>query len=735
VFAALGHWVFRWRWAIIGVWVVLLATALPLAPRAGAALKGGFGEVDTEARRALRLLERDLGLTPTVHTLVYHSDRLTVDDPAFRQEAQDSLQRLAALPAFHHLVTYLNSPNPYLVSGDRHTTYALLWMELSGDEGLERVGEVRQALRTPTLQTWVTGPAAIFADLNAVSEQDLRRAEIISFPLVMIALLVVFGTAVAASLPLIMGAVSLVVTLAILYLVSQVTEMSVFSLNMASLLGLGVAIDYSLLLVSRFREELARGQTEEALVRTLTTAGRALLFAGLTTVLGLLGLLLFRFMMLRSIGIGGVVVVGLSVLVALTLLPAILGVLGPRVNALPVLPRRRLAQGFWERWARAVMRHPLLVLLPAIAFLVLLGLPFRQVRVGTPWASVLPSGAEARQGWDLLARQFGEGELSPVVVAVTSPTAVLRPENVAALYGYTQELAQDPRVQRVESIVTLDPRLTLEAYQALYRDPEQVPLPQVQAVVKELASQRTTMVRVISPHLANSEEAKALVRELRRKPIGGDLQTQVTGSAATLIDVVAVLYHDFPYALAFVVGSIYLVLLVLFRSVVLPAKAVLMNTLSILASYGALVFIFQQGHFQGLLGFQAEGYLEATIPILLFCILFGLSMDYEVFLLSRVKEIYDVSGDNSASVAQGLERTAGIITSAALIIVLVSAAFATGEVIVVKSLGVGIALAIFVDATVVRALLVPSLMRLLGDWNWWAPRFIKRLLPGFPPGH
>jgi RND superfamily putative drug exporter len=228
----------------------------------------------------------------------------------------------------------------------------------------------------------------------------------------------------------------------------------------------------------------------------------------------------------------------------------------------------------------------------------------------------------------------------------------------------------------------------------------------------------------------SSEEAKGLVRDLRQRPIGGDLRTQVTGSAASLLDVVGALYRDFPYALVFVVGSIYLVLLVLFRSVILPAKAVLMNTLSILASYGALVFVFQQGHFQSLLGFQAEGFVEATIPILLFCILFGLSMDYEVFLLSRVKETYDATGDNTASVARGLERTGRIITSAALIMVLVSAAFATGDIIVVKSLGVGIALAILVDATVVRALLVPSLMRLMGDWNWWAPRFIRRLLPG-----
>ena len=490
-------------------------------------------------------------------------------------------------------------------------------------------------------------------------------------------------------------------------------------------------------LVPEFRRSLNRSDQ----LRVLVT-GSAPIFADL----GLAGLTLIGVTGLRSLGLGGVIVVSLSVALALTLIPAVLGALGYRVNALRVLPGGALREtGRWAWLATRVMRHPLLVLLPILVFLLPLGSPFLRVRLGTPFASILPRGAEARQGWDLLNQEFGEGQVSPTLVVVSSDGTVRTPERVGALYDYTRELAGLPGVTGVQSIVGPDLRLggdngvlstaalDKEAFQRFLSRPDLIPIPElrerVQATLGELSAEDATFIRVFNDYPTNSPEARQLVKEIRSFNPGEGLSRHVSGATAGLMDGTSALYREVPKALAFVVVSIYLALLVLFRSVVLPLKAVVMNFLSISASFGALVFIFQEGHFQGLLNFQAQGYLEASVPVILFAILYGLSMDYEVFLLARVKEEYDLSGDNTASVALGLERTGRIITSAAMILVVVAGSFAIGDNVIVKALGVGTALAVFLDATVVRALLVPATMRLLGRWNWWAPSFLQRWLP------
>jgi putative drug exporter of the RND superfamily len=377
------------------------------------------------------------------------------------------------------------------------------------------------------------------------------------------------------------------------------------------------------------------------------------------------------------------------------------------------------------------MARPWRFFLPALAFVLLLGWPFTHVRLSSPDASILPRSVPSRQGYDLLVRQFGAGALEPVAVAVRTGDggSVYERGNLDALFDFTHTLAADPRVARVDSIVTLDPRLGREQYALLYRDPARIGEPYARQFAQRFARGDTALVSIVLKAAPVSDEAKSFVRDLRGTQPPGTLTLQVTGTTAGVLDVVDELYRDFPLALLGVVLATYAILFALLRSVLLPLKAIAMNALSLLASYGALVWVFQDGHLSRLLGFAPLGFVEASLPIIMFCTLFGVSMDYEVFLLSRIREAYLETGDNAASVAAGLERSGRIITSAALIVVVVAGSFVTASIVLIKALGLGVALAVLLDATVIRALLVPATMRLLGDWNWWLPGPLRGLLP------
>jgi RND superfamily putative drug exporter len=367
--------------------------------------------------------------------------------------------------------------------------------------------------------------------------------------------------------------------------------------------------------------------------------------------------------------------------------------------------------------------------LPVLFLLLLLGVPFLSVRLAAPDASILPRDVPSRQAYDLLQSRFDGNELTPILLAVQTRGPVLDQQNVDALYDYVRQIAADPRVQRVDSIVSLDPRLTLAQYEAMYMHPNLIADPYIKTALTSLAADDTTLVEVISKYGMLDPNSEALVQAIRNTPPPGGMRVLVDGGTGGVIDYVNILYRDFPRALLLVALITYVILLLLFRSVVLPLKAIAMNTLSILASYGALVYVFQEGHFSTLLNFVPLGFVEASAPILMFCALFGLSMDYEVFLLSRVKESWEATHDNTLSVAVGLERSGRIVTSAALIVVVVSLSFVTANMILVKALGLGMALAVALDATLVRGLLVPATMRLLGSWNWWWPRWLDRLIP------
>jgi RND superfamily putative drug exporter len=730
MFYRLGRFAARYRWWIVGVWMFAMAVALPFAPQASGVLQsGGFISPDAESQRAVDLLTRKLNVQSTIVQVLFTSRAYTADDPRFALEAERALAGLRSWSEVASITSFTD--NPRQISLDRHAAYADVALNIDSDSAPKLLPElVGRLTKVPDLQESVGGSPVFYADIQAVSERDLRRAEMLAFPFAIIALLLVFRTVVAAVLPALVGGAAVLVTLAIIFGLGQLTPLSIFVLNITTLFGLGLGVDYSLFMVSRFREELKRGRAlEEAVAITVATAGRAVTFSGFTVSIGLLGLVLFPVNMLRSVGLGGVLVVVMAVLAAITLLPAAMSILGTRINALPVrLPRwwkRRQPQaehpGFWYRLSHFVMRYPVRTFVPVLLILVALGLPFLNVRFSSPDASILPKDVPSRQAYDLLATRFAAQETTPIVLAVQTRGNVMTPANIRALYTYVRRIEADPRVARVDSIVSADPRFTLDQYELLYLHPQLNIDPYLSALVQSTVSGNTLAIQVISKYDALDQRSQELAQTIRNTPPGAGMSVLVTGVSAANIDYVNSLYTAFPVAILLVALVTYIVLFFFFRSVVLPLKAILMNTLSILASYGALVIIFQNGFLHQVLGFTPLGFVEASSPILLFCALFGLSMDYEVFLLSRVQEAFWQTGDNRQAVALGLERSGGIITSAAVIVIVVSACFATADMILVKALGLGMALAVALDATLVRGLLVPATMRLLGNWNWWLP--------------
>ncbi len=737
-FDRLGRFAVRRRWWIVATWAFLLLAALPFAPQAPGALSaGGFILDDLESARAKQVLQEELGAEPSAFVLVYSSDTLQAGTREWLAAVNEATAGVGTAPHVTRILSHALSPRQ--VSADGRTAYDIVFLDLPPDDSPDAIPPVEAALRdVPGLRVQIAGGPAFYGDVQAVTESDLRRSELISLPLAALALLLVFGSLVAAGVPLAVGGASVLVALAGIFLVASVIPMSIFVLNLATLLGLGLGVDYSLLMTSRFREELARREGPDRVVEavrvTVATAGRAVFFSGLTVLLGLLGLVLFEFMILRSVGIAGAIVVGLTVAAALTLLPAILAILGTRIDRLSV---RKVtvepgSDGPWARLARRVMRHPVAVLVPTLSILLLLGVPFLNVRFNAPDATILPSSVPSREAYDVLAREFGEGEFAPLVVAVRTTGDAASPGNVAALYDYSRRLAADPRISRVASLVDLDERLTLEQYQLLYGSPAGPPDRFVAATLAASTKGNLTAFTITTPYGPNNPEARALVREMRdpASPLAppAGVSILVGGGAADVDDVVSRVWADFPRTAAFIVLTTFLVLFVLLRSVVLPIKALVMNTLSIVASFGALVWIFQDGNLSALLGFQPLGFVETTLPVILFCVLFGLSMDYEVFLLSRMKEAWDKTGDNTEAVARGLERSGRIVSSAALIVVVVAGSFAFADIVLIKALGLGVAIAVALDATIVRALLVPATMRLLGKWNWWVPSRLDRAL-------
>jgi RND superfamily putative drug exporter len=738
-----GGFVHRHRWWVLIASLLVFAASAAVLSR-GATLNNS-NTFHFESSQGLAL-ETDQLPTSIANgfEVVLGSPSLSVGSPAFAEAVTDALaplrrdRRVEAI-----LLPPLDSPTAKssLISGDRHWVAAEVGLyETNFDAAAQIFPSLRAEVHSSVLTVHAAGDLALDSSFNIRSEQDLQRADV-SIPAALILLVIVFGSVVAALLCLGVGLVAVAGGLAAMYTLAHHTDVSTYALNVVVILGLGIAIDYSLFIVSRFREELGRRQSvEAALAVTMRTAGTAVAFSGITVAVGATALLFYSGTILTSMGLSGSFVVVISVVYALSFLPALLAILGERVNRWRpgslLRPFRRAGAtaggrdpaspttGFWSRLANLVMRRPVAVLLPCIALLLLAGSPLADLHLAEADVTLLPPGDDARQGTELLTQLFGEGNAIDVVLAFSGSPYL--PANVATAYAMGQRLTSLSGISSVTSYVNLPGVSGLTAYQALYADGTASLQPEVSAEVTQITGRTIAVLRAYTPFPQSSDQAQAVLRDIRAHDQVDGAQALVTGDTAFDVDYVQYMLDQTPWAVAYVMVVTFLLLALLLRSVVLPLKAVVMNLLSLSAAFGALVFIFQQGHLSGLLDFSPEP-LDPTIPVLIFCVVFGLSMDYEVFLLTRMREAWDEHADNRLAVASGLQASGRLVTGAAAIMVTVFAVFGlVSSVVIIKALGLGMAIAIFVDATVVRALVVPAVMRLIGPVNWWAPRWMRR---------
>ncbi|MEO3826135.1 MMPL family transporter [Actinomadura sp. B10D3] len=697
MFERWGRWVHRRRRWVLAVAAAALVFAGVWGTGVFGALSssGGFDTPGSESAKAAQIAERDLG-RDAADVVILYEGKTTVDDPAYRAAVEKAL---GALPSdkVARASTYWTTGAPQFVSGDRTATYAVL--QLAGSDPAARQDSY-DAIADDLdragggLTAKVGGAIGTEVAINERVSADIGRAEGMAMPILLVLLVLIFGGLVSASLPLLVGGLAILGSFTALHALTYVTDVSIFAVNITTFLGLGLAIDYGLFMVSRFREEIGRdGATgPDALAATMATAGRTVAVSGVTVAVSLSGLLLFDQNFLVSMGYGGIATVFVCMVGALTVLPALLAVLGPKVNALPVRRRRRAAEsrfdGWWGRVARSVMRRPVIYVVATVALLLALGAPFLRINWGGVDAKVLPDGTEARVVSETLETGFARNSTSPIEAVVTGTS------DQAAIQAYGARLDAVPGV--TGATVTGSDGTTTRIALRYEADP-------------------------------NSGAARDLVQQVRDVPPPDGAQAYVGGVTADVVDQLDSLGSTLPWLAVVVGGATFILLFLAFGSVLLPLKAILMNMLSLSATFGAVVLIFQDGHLSDALGFTATGSIAPAMPILMLAMLFGISMDYEVFLLSRVREQYDLTGSNTAAVASGVQRTGAIITSAALLFIVVIGAFATSGITFIKMTGVGMAIAILMDATIVRALLVPATMRLLGRANWWAPGPLARL--------
>ena len=710
----LGRLTVKWRWWIlIGTVIGLVAAGAYGGGVAEVLSGGGFSDPNAESVTAAEILEDEFDAGNPNFILLVEATEGTVDDPAVAQVGMQLTEELSADEDVGQAVSYWSLQAPPLASTDQSQALILARIDGSEEHMMERAEEL-SAHFTGThgpVEVGVGGQAEVFRQVNEQIEKDLARAEMITFPIILILLILVFGSAVAAGLPLTVGVISVIGTFLILRILASFTDVSIYALNLTTMMGLGLGIDYSLFMVSRYREELRRGMdTEAAVVRTVETAGRTVLFSGLTVAVSLAALMVFPLFFLRSFAYAGIAVVIMAALGALIGLPALLAVLGHRVDKF-VLFRRKPKQehtGFWHRLAVFVMKRPVVVALSVVAILLVLGAPFLNVQFGLPDDRVLPEETSSRQVQDQIRANFTSEEAAALQAVTTGiDTAGVEADIVA----FSEQLSELDNVARVDSL------------SGSYAQGEQVAPPNDASL--RFAADDATWFSIVPSVEPISPAGEQLVADIRSAE--GPFDLQVTGPSANLVDSKESLFGRAPLAALWIGIVTFIVLFLMTGSVLVPIKALLLNLLSLTAAFGAMVWIFQEGNWSGVLDFTPTGTIDSTNPILMFCVAFGLSMDYEVFLLSRIKEEHDRTGDNEASVAMGIEKTGGLVTAAAATIAVVFLAFSTSGITFIKLIGIGLALAVIMDATLIRGTLVPAFMRLAGEWNWWAPRPLKRI--------
>lgn len=722
------------------------AVLVPVAALFGAGVlrelqPGGFRDPEAESSIVADMTRRFVaGDLVVLYSLQPGNSAGTVDDIEGFAALAEALTRAEADPDVARVVSFVSTGAPWLVSRDRTRTVALVTLKGNDVAKVAAAARLRPAFAAAGFDVQFGGYTPVFQGITSTVEHDLRRAELYALPLTLLLLLLLFRSVVSAAIPVILGGCAIAFSLAILRALHTVSDVTIFAANVATILGLGLAIDYSLFVLMRFREELPKVGERRAIVRAMATAGRAVAFSGTTVAVSLCGLFVFPHGVLRSVAIGGIAVTLATVLLALTLLPALLALIGKHIDALRIpfglpLPHERANATVpprepdaeeradpWHRLAGLVMRFPIITGVAVVTLLVVLAAPFVRLAPSIADARSLPRGDEARTAQEIIDREFQPHLTTPHDVVVVLEQGAWTHARLLELDGFSKRMQAIPGVAMVTGPLSVLPGDPARAATLLLANDDSS-----RAVRALFLDGDTARFAVLSQFAVDDARALEQVELLRRALPPPGTRALVGGQAAWVVDVRHALRVHTPAMVAFIAVAMTLVLFLVFGSLVLPLKAIAMNLLSLTASFGAIVWVFQEGRLTSLFHFEPLGTTESSVPVLMFAIVFGLSMDYEVLLLSRIREEYLVTGDNNRAVARGLARTGRLITSAALLLVVVVLCFATSRLVLIKTLAIGIAVAVFLDATVVRSLLVPATMCLLGDWNWWAPRPLLKL--------
>ncbi|MDP4105015.1 MAG: MMPL family transporter [Bacillota bacterium] len=702
----LGETVFRKRKWVLSIWVVIIAVLAFFALKLPTVLSGNGFEYQGEYKQTKGLLEKDFRQPKSSIILLFHHDK-QINDHVWKKFVEDTFKNIKGIKSIKTITT------PFGHEGMMKDQYA--YGILAFDKGSENLGKeinwLRSKLKNKSgLTVTMTGEPVIVQDLNKASQEDLAKAEMIGLPIALLVLVLAFGGVVAAAVPLIIGVVSILSTMGIVYFYSFHSHLSIFILNIIPMIGLALSIDFALLLINRFKEEINKNTLHDAIQITVSTAGRSIIFSGLCVFIGLSGLLFIKIDIFQNVALGGMTVVFVSALTAITFLPALLSVMGHKINKFSLFRIKDTPSSFWHSFAIYVMKRPVLMTITAL-FILLAGLiPARDMNLKIPGIDSLPENYSSRMAYETFKDKFipsGKVDEKKVVMVIQSKGKMQDPANLEKAFQLINKLKKDGLVHQVDSLFSATKTNASQLTQLITYGNKQQLAPLLDYYVRDNKMMVETYLKT-----GNSAQDREWVRDWANK--GLPLKTYFGGQIKFEQEIFDEIFNKAPHGLLLIFLTTFIILMAAFRSLLIPLKAILMNILSLSCTFGIVVWVYQQGHF----GIKPVD-IALILPVFVFSLVFGLSMDYEVFLISRIQEFYLNTGDNSFATVSGLTYTSKIITSAAAIMIVVTGAFAFTGVMPVKQLGVGIATAIFIDASIVRMVLVPALMKLLGDWNWW----------------
>ncbi|WP_121612231.1 MMPL family transporter [Mesobacillus foraminis] len=703
----LGLFVYQYRKAVIILWTLIILGFGFFALKLPTVLSGNGFEFDGEYNQTKTLLEKDFH-HPRSSIIVLFEKEEHISEENFHSYIKDSLTSAGKLPGVDGIIT------PFDQEGmlREKLAYGLLTFNKDSADMGDDVANLRSLLKdSEGIDVSITGEPVIVKDLNQASQEDLAKAEMIGLPIALIVLIFAFGGLAAAGIPLLVGVLSILTTMGIVYFYSYSFDLTIFILNIVPMIGLALSIDFALLLINRFKEEIKEKSTQEAVKVTVTTAGRSVIFSGLCVFIGLMGLLFIKIDIFQNVALGGMTVVLVSALSAITFLPALLSVLGPKIHSLPILKANRNKDGIWSKFAHFVMKRPAAMSLLALVLLITALLPVKDMELTVPGIDALPTSYESRKAYDVYQQEFfaeEEAEENKVVVVIETKKDVLEKSSLEDVESILKEIKNDDQVHSVKSLFSAS---GIEDTDSLLAALSQQESP-LRKATEAYVSGNKMLANVYLKDDLSSGEKQDWVRTWAEEDFPA--KVYLGGTAKFEQEIFDEIYEKTPQGLALILISTFMILMIAFRSVLIPVKAILMNVLSLCATFGIVVWIFQESHL-----ISDPVSIALILPVFVFSLVFGLSMDYEVFLISRIHEYYQDTQNNDYATLTGLISTSKIISSAAAIMIVITGAFAFTGVMPVKQLGVGIALAIFIDASIVRMILVPALMKLLGDWNWW----------------